>query len=159
MMEDRNTEEYGTTGYANRSESFGSDDETRGGSRAAESVAEAGRAAAGQASDGGTMTQVKDKASEVASQATEKVEQARETTAEQMASTADTVRENVQGKGGIQEKAGVAAADGMEKTAQYLRDHDTQAMMQDVEKFVREHPTQAVLGAVAAGFIIGRILR
>ncbi len=123
--------------------------------------------------DGGT-TQVKtrlpeteegqqNKAAEIAGQvreqATEKVEQARESTAEQMASTASTVRDQFEGKGGVQEKAGVAVADGMEKTAQYLREHDTQAMMTDVERFVREHPTQAVVGAVAVGFIVGRILR
>ena len=47
------------------------------------------------------------------------------------------------------EKAGTTVADGMEKTAQYLREHDTQQMVNDVEQFVREHPTQAVVGAVA----------
>jgi ElaB/YqjD/DUF883 family membrane-anchored ribosome-binding protein len=108
-------------------------------------------------------SEVTDKVGEVATQAREKAmetaDQARERTAEGAESAADTIREQVEGKGGIQEAAGTRLADGMEKTATYLREHDTQTMIEDIERYVREHPTQAVLGAVAAGFIIGRILK
>jgi ElaB/YqjD/DUF883 family membrane-anchored ribosome-binding protein len=112
---------------------------------------------------GDVTGQAKEKAAEVATQvkdrAQETADKAIDGTAGGVQSVADTIRERAEGSGGIQEKAGTTVADGMEKTATYLRDHDSQQMMQDVERFVREHPTQAVLGAVAAGFIIGRILR
>jgi len=51
------------------------------------------------------------------------------------------------------------AAAGMERTAQYLRDRGTAEMWDDVEAYVRVHPVQGIAGAVAAGFIVGRILR
>jgi ElaB/YqjD/DUF883 family membrane-anchored ribosome-binding protein len=98
-------------------------------------------------------------ASQAAEKATEMADQAREKTAGGMESAADTVREQVAGKGGIQETVGTTAADTMEKTASYLRENDTQAMLNDIENYVREHPAQAVLGAVAVGFLVGRILR
>ena len=47
----------------------------------------------------------------------------------------------------------------MESTATYLREHDTQTMLNDIEAYVRGHPTQAVIGAVAVGFVLGRMLR
>jgi ElaB/YqjD/DUF883 family membrane-anchored ribosome-binding protein len=102
---------------------------------------------------------VSEKASQARERAMETADQAREKTAEGVESAAGTLREQVEGKGGIQEAAGTRLADGMERTATYLREHDTQTMMEDIERYVREHPTQAILGAVAAGFIIGRILK
>jgi ElaB/YqjD/DUF883 family membrane-anchored ribosome-binding protein len=111
----------------------------------------------GQSEDTGsqvsrTATQVKERAQDTA-------DQAMDTAAGGMESTAGTIRDKVEGQGGIQEKAGTAIADGMDKTAQYLREHDSQAVMQDMERYVRDHPTQAVLGALAVGFIVGRIIR
>lgn len=50
-------------------------------------------------------------------------------------------------------------ADGMERTAGYLRSHDTAEIRSDVEDYVREHPIQGVAAAIAAGFLIGRMLR
>ena len=101
----------------------------------------------------------KEKAVQAGEKATEVADQAREKTAEGAQSAADTIREQTAGKGGIQETVGTTAADTMEKTATYLREHDTQTMLNDVETYIREHPTQAVIGAVAVGFVIGRILR
>jgi ElaB/YqjD/DUF883 family membrane-anchored ribosome-binding protein len=101
----------------------------------------------------------KEKASQAGEKATEVVDQAREKTAEGAQSAADTIREQTAGKGGIQETVGTKAADTMETTASYLREHDTQAMLNDLENYIREHPTQAVIGAVALGFVVGRILR
>jgi ElaB/YqjD/DUF883 family membrane-anchored ribosome-binding protein len=112
---------------------------------------------------GRVAADVKETAKEKAAQATEKAtevaDQAREKTAEGAQSAADTIREQTTGKGGIQETVGTTAADTMDKTATYLREHDTQAMLNDLETYIREHPTQAVIGAVAVGFVVGRILR
>jgi ElaB/YqjD/DUF883 family membrane-anchored ribosome-binding protein len=50
-------------------------------------------------------------------------------------------------------------ADAAERTATYLREHDTKQMWTDMERYVQEHPMQGVAGALAAGFLIGRMLR
>jgi ElaB/YqjD/DUF883 family membrane-anchored ribosome-binding protein len=56
-------------------------------------------------------------------------------------------------------QAGVKVADTMESAAGYLREHNTEDMVGDLEKYVKAHPTTALAGAVVAGFFIGRILR
>jgi ElaB/YqjD/DUF883 family membrane-anchored ribosome-binding protein len=91
--------------------------------------------------------------------AMDQVEQSRERAAGGVESVAQQVRDRVSGTGGIQETAGVRVAEGMDKTAAYLREHDTKAMMSDFESYTKEHPTQAIMGAVALGFILGRILK
>jgi ElaB/YqjD/DUF883 family membrane-anchored ribosome-binding protein len=56
-------------------------------------------------------------------------------------------------------KAGEKVAEGMERSATYLREHSTEDMRGDVERYVREHPMQAMAGALVAGFVLSRILR
>ncbi len=61
-----------------------------------------------------------------------------------------------------QEQANVGkdkAAEGMSRTAEYLREHDTSRMWDDLEIFVRQHPLQAIAGAIFAGFIFARMIR
>jgi ElaB/YqjD/DUF883 family membrane-anchored ribosome-binding protein len=99
-----------------------------------------------------TMQQARDKAMDTADQAKDK-------TAEGMASAAETIRDKVGSTGGVAGTAGTRLADGMEKTAEYLREHDTQELMSDLDQYIKDHPTQAIIGAVAIGFIIGRMLR
>jgi ElaB/YqjD/DUF883 family membrane-anchored ribosome-binding protein len=50
-------------------------------------------------------------------------------------------------------------AGGMESTADYLRASDAGQMRSDVERAVREHPVQMILGTLAVGFLVGRLLR
>jgi ElaB/YqjD/DUF883 family membrane-anchored ribosome-binding protein len=98
------------------------------------------------------MAQAKEKAIDTADKAVDK-------TAEGMESAADTVREKLGSSSGVTGTAATKLADGMEKTSGYLREHDTQEIMEDVDRYIREHPTQAIIGAVAVGFVIGRMLR
>ena len=107
--------------------------------------------------DAGQQAQAK--AAEVGHKAQEKADSALDTAAGSMSHAAETLREMSEGSGGVQEQAGVKLAEGMEKTAGYLREHDTGQLWDDLEQFVREHPTQAVTGAVAVGFILGRAMR
>ncbi|MDQ3557454.1 MAG: hypothetical protein M3409_11865, partial [Gemmatimonadota bacterium] len=51
------------------------------------------------------------------------------------------------------------AAGAMESTARYLRDNDVEALRQDLEGQVKENPLQTLLIGVAAGWIVGKILR
>ncbi len=102
---------------------------------------------------------VQDNVSSFRTGAMEQVEQSREKAAGGVESAAQQVRERVSGAGGLQETAGVKVAESMDKTATYLREHDTKAIVTDFEQYAKEHPTQAIMGAVAFGFILGRILK
>ena len=51
------------------------------------------------------------------------------------------------------------AADKLETTADYVREHDVRDMMGDVEQFVKSHPGQSLIAAAAVGFLVGRAFR
>jgi ElaB/YqjD/DUF883 family membrane-anchored ribosome-binding protein len=108
------------------------------------------------AANAGGVTETVDKAKE---KAMDTADQAKDKAAEGMDSAAEMVREKLGAKSGVTGTAGTKLAEGMEKTAGYLKEHDTQDMMNDLDTFVREHPTQALIGAVAIGFVLGRMLR
>lgn len=101
----------------------------------------------------------KEKASELGAKAQERADEGMDKAAGGLEQGADKLREKAQERGGMAGDAGVRVADSMEKTATYLRDHDSAELLDDIEKYVREHPVQAVAGAVIGGFVIGRILR
>ncbi len=66
------------------------------------------------------------------------------------------------GTGGVRASAGDMAhqvADAFESTAGYLRDNDVRRLQEDLERQVRQNPLQTLLIGVAAGWIIGKILR
>lgn len=70
--------------------------------------------------------------------------------------------EDISGGGDIAAKAGDlahSAADGMESAARYLRDNDVRSLQGDLERMVREKPLQTLLMGVAAGWLVGKILR
>lgn len=100
-----------------------------------------------------------EKVNEYGSKVQERADVGMDKAADSMGRAAEQIREKAQTSGGIQAEAGVKLADGMEKTATYLREHDTTQVLDDLETYVREHPMQAVAGAVIGGFVIGRMLR
>ena len=51
------------------------------------------------------------------------------------------------------------AADKIATSAQYVRNHDTKAMMADVEAFVRSHPGRSLMVACVVGFFAGRAFK
>jgi ElaB/YqjD/DUF883 family membrane-anchored ribosome-binding protein len=51
------------------------------------------------------------------------------------------------------------AADGLEATADYLREHDLKAMVTDVQKLAKKYPGQSLAVAAVVGFLIGRLFR
>jgi ElaB/YqjD/DUF883 family membrane-anchored ribosome-binding protein len=89
----------------------------------------------------------------------EQAEAGREKSAEGMEQAAGEVRERLGHREDMAGKAAGTAADSLERTAGYMRTHDTHQMMDDLERYVREHPYQAMAGALAAGFILSRVLR
>jgi ElaB/YqjD/DUF883 family membrane-anchored ribosome-binding protein len=90
--------------------------------------------------------------------AREAEERGREEASSKLESVADQLRERASSDGTKGEMAERAAV-GMERTADYLREHSTGDMTADLEAYVREHPMQGVAAAVVAGFVIGRVLR
>ncbi|MEP7345176.1 MAG: hypothetical protein ABI877_07910 [Gemmatimonadaceae bacterium] len=54
---------------------------------------------------------------------------------------------------------GHGAADKVEATARYVREHDRREMMSDVEAFARKHPGKSLLAVAVVGFLAGRALR
>jgi ElaB/YqjD/DUF883 family membrane-anchored ribosome-binding protein len=105
-----------------------------------------------------TATRAQEKAQEVGQKAEQQADVAVDKTAEGLESTAQTVRERFATRDGVTGDVGMKAADTMERTAGYLREHDTAEIIDDVERYVREHPMQALAGAVVGGFLIGRLL-
>ena len=79
--------------------------------------------------------------------------------AEGLESTADRIK-SMAGEGeGMPAQAGTKLAEGMETAATYLKDHSSDELLKDLEGYVKEHPTQALVGAIFAGFLVGRIMR
>jgi ElaB/YqjD/DUF883 family membrane-anchored ribosome-binding protein len=105
-----------------------------------------------------TASKAQDKASEMGQKAQEKVDQGMDSAAGGMESAASKLREQAENMDGMPAQAGTKVADTMERTAGYLRERDSAEIMDDIEQYVREHPMQAVAGAIAGGFLIGRIL-
>jgi hypothetical protein len=102
----------------------------------------------------------KAKAADVAHNLQDRTEVGKDKAAEGLESAANQLRSNFGGNGdGVRGQVGVKMADSLEKTAGYLRDHETEQIWSDVETFVTEHPVQAAAGALVAGFVLGRILR
>ena len=72
---------------------------------------------------------------------------------------AGQLRTRAQDGGGVQEKVGVRVADGLDKTSQYLREHEAQEIWTDVEQFVKDHPMQAAVGAAVAGYVVAKMMK
>ena len=49
-----------------------------------------------------------------------------------------------------------ATADKLTSTASYVRDHDVNQMMADVETLVKNNPGPSLLAAAVIGFLVGR---
>jgi hypothetical protein len=104
----------------------------------------------------------KEKVTETAAQygekAQEQLEKGKDEAAARMESAADVIRQKTE-TGPIPAEAGVKVDEGMESAASYLREHDTSEIWNDMERYVKEHPSQAMVGAIFAGFLLGRMLR
>ena len=74
-------------------------------------------------------------------------------------SAAEKMRTRAEEDEGMRSTIEGKAADAMDKTATYLKDHDSEQLMHDIEEFVRAHPLQAAAGALVAGYVLGKIVR
>ena len=99
--------------------------------------------------------------SEAGRQATERIDEKRAPAADALQSAASTLHERAEDLPGGETVRTVAhsAADKLESTAGYIREHDVKAMVSDVEDIVKRNPGPSLLIAAAIGFLIGRAFR
>ena len=106
-------------------------------------------------------TKAKDKAQSLVHAAAATVDQNRGSAARVLANTASTIRDSaprLPGGEGVTRLAR-AAAEEIDTTAQYVREHDTQEMLADLKTFVTRHPTASIVGAAVLGVLVGRGFR
>jgi ElaB/YqjD/DUF883 family membrane-anchored ribosome-binding protein len=103
----------------------------------------------------------KQKVSDVGRQATEKIDEKRGPAADALQSAASTIHEKAEDLPGGETVRSVAhsAAEKLESTAGYIREHNMGAMVSDVEGIVKRNPGPSLLVAAAIGFLIGRAFR
>lgn len=123
-------------------------------------VADQAQEKVGQAKEKATEVkdQAADKASQLKDQATDKADQGLDKASDGLSTAADKLRDQSGEGGPLPAQAGMVA-DRLEQASSYLKGKDTNEIVSDLEKFVREKPVESVIGAVAIGFILAKILR
>lgn len=106
----------------------------------------------------GLASQAKSTASEWGRTAASTVDKNLQSAAGALENTASKLRENVP-QSGVVNEYGTAAAEKIQNTARYLREHDTNDMVAGVESMVRRNPGAALAGALAVGFLIGTAMK
>jgi len=105
-----------------------------------------------------TATQVKQKASDLGHMAADKIDNNREAAASGLDKMASTLHDKAEGLPGGEKVTSLAhaTADKFSSTADYVRSHDVNRMMSDVETIVKNNPGPSLLIAAALGFLVAR---
>jgi ElaB/YqjD/DUF883 family membrane-anchored ribosome-binding protein len=103
-------------------------------------------------------SEAKEKISSVGRTAADKINENRQGAASSLANAASSLHQQADSLPGGEKVASLAhtAADKLGSTADYVREHDVNSMMADVERLVRNNPGQCLLGAAVVGFLVGR---
>ena len=103
-------------------------------------------------------TEVKDKVADLGRTAAGKINENRGAAASGLERAASTVHETAASLPGGEKVAELAhsTADKLTTTAEYVRDHDVNSIMTDVERLVKNSPGPALLIAGVIGFLVGR---
>ncbi len=86
----------------------------------------------------------------------QRTEQGKEKAASKLEYASDQIRSQAQG--GPAAPVGEKVAGTLDKTADYLHEHETTEIIDDVRSFIRRNPLPAVVGAAFAGFLLARCL-
>jgi ElaB/YqjD/DUF883 family membrane-anchored ribosome-binding protein len=103
--------------------------------------------------------QIKETVADLGRKAGDKLDEQRVRAASTFDSTASALHEGGDRLASTASNAAHATANKMHAAADYLRDHDARAMMEDLEGLVRRYPGQALAAAAVVGFFAGRALR
>ena len=103
-------------------------------------------------------SQAKEKAADLGRSAARKIDEQRDTAASGLESAASTLHASADRLPGGEKVTSLAhtTADTLTSTADYVREHDVNSMMADVERFVRNNPGPSLLAAAVVGFLVGR---
>jgi len=103
-------------------------------------------------------SQVKDKVSDLGRTAADKIEENRTTAASGLEAAASALHGKADSLPGGETVTSLAhsTADKLSSTANYIREHDVQGMMADVEQVVKNNPGPSLLAAAFVGFLAGR---
>ena len=107
------------------------------------------------------VQKVREKRSEIGRRAADAIDSRRDSMAKGLESVAEGIHERTDklAEGGSKvSRAAHTAADKIGSAADYVRDHDTKAMISDLESLVRTHPGKALLAVLAVGFLAGRAM-
>ena len=98
--------------------------------------------------------------SDAASRTGEKIDEHRSTLADKLDSTASTIRDGAEDLAGGSRARDLAegTASRLGSAADYVRSHDANRMMGDLEHVVKQNPGPALVVAAAFGFLLGRAL-
>ena len=120
------------------------------------SASDAASKAGSQISD--AASQAKEKVSSVGRTAANKIDENRDSAAGGLESAASTLHDKADSLPGGEKVTGLAhsAADKLGATADYVREHDVNGMMADLERLVKNNPGQSLLAAAVVGFLVGR---
>jgi len=102
--------------------------------------------------------QVKDKVSTLGRTAADKIDENRDAAAGGLDKAASTLHEKADGLPGGERVSSFAhaTADKLSSTADYVREHDVNRMMDDVVTVVKNNPGASLLAAAIIGFFVGR---
>jgi hypothetical protein len=116
-----------------------------------------------------TFDQARDTAREKAHEAGEKANDLRYTMADKLKSGADRLRQRASSTGGTEDgplnraldsdaahRMEEGLADGLESTADWIREADVDSIRTGIEAQVRNHPGRTLLVALGVGYLIGR---
>jgi ElaB/YqjD/DUF883 family membrane-anchored ribosome-binding protein len=107
----------------------------------------------------GTVDDAKEKAANLGRKAVNRVDAQREPAAGALDRTADTLHQQGDRFASSAANAAHATADKIQTVADYVRSHDTKAMVNDAGDLVRRYPAQSLAAAAAVGFLVGRAFR
>jgi ElaB/YqjD/DUF883 family membrane-anchored ribosome-binding protein len=107
---------------------------------------------------GDAASAAKSSASNLGRTAVAKADENRDAAAQGLASAASTLHDKADSLPGGTKVADLAhtAADTLGSTADYVRDHDVNSMLHDVEQMVKNYPGPSMLAAAVIGFLVGR---
>jgi len=114
-----------------------------------------------QQAAGKVLRQTKDKVGEFGRTMQTKIDDSRVPAADTLENAASALHQRADRFPGGPNVAGAVhgAADKMQATADYVRDHEVRDMMADVETLVRRNPGPSLAVAAAIGFLVGRAFR
>jgi ElaB/YqjD/DUF883 family membrane-anchored ribosome-binding protein len=106
-----------------------------------------------------TAAEVKDRVANLGRRAEDKLDQGRLRAADTVDTTAATLRDKADRFASVTSHTVHNVTDKLQSAADYLRDNDARAMMEDVADFMRRYPAQSLAAAAVVGFLAGRALR